>query len=87
VRNTAAGAAQRICGTQNDRIPDLICKINSVLNIFHNKRGRTGLSDFLHRFLKFQTVFRFFDCFGRRTKQGNAVFGKKTGFIQFHAEI
>ncbi len=77
----AAAPPERIRRTDDDRIPDRICKCHGILYGFYDLACRDRLPDLLHRLFELQTVFRPFDRLGRRTDQTHLLFCQKTGLI------
>ena len=59
--NTAAGAAQSISRTNNQRIADFLAEIASSLNGFNDGAFRNRLADFFHRLFKHFAVLATFD--------------------------
>ena len=59
--DTAAGAAQSISRTNDQRIADFLTEIASSLNGFHDGAFRNRLADFFHRLFKHFAVLATFD--------------------------
>ena len=51
--NAAAAAAQRVGGTHDHRIADLLRKGQRIGNVLHHLAGDAGLTDGLHSLLEF----------------------------------
>ena len=61
VCDAAAGAAQGVSRTDDDRVADPVSKGDGWFQFFENFRFRDWLMDFFHRILEEFTVFRMLD--------------------------
>ena len=73
VGDTAAASAQRIRGTQHDRIADLVGECHTILNIGNDQGCRARLSDLFHRILKFLTILCLLDRGSRSSEELHAM--------------
>ena len=83
-RDTAAGSAQRIRGTDNQRIADGVGKCDGRRYILDDSALGNRLAELLHGFLEKLPVFRLLDGLNRGTEQLHAVLFKRPIFRQLH---
>ncbi len=87
VDDAAAGAAQCVGRTDDERIADLSRKLPGRFHRFDNIAFGDRLVDFLHGLFEQFPVFRLFDRFQRRAQQFDIIFFQSTPFRHFDGEI
>ena len=85
--NTAAGAAQRVGRTQNNREADLFCEFYTVFHVLNDIGGCDRLADLLHGFLEHLAVLCLFNGQSRCSEELYAVSFQKSGFCKLHAKV
>ena len=85
--NAAAGTAEGIRRTDNQRITDFLAEVASSFNGFYDSAFRNRLMDFLHSFLEHFAVFTTFDSADLSAQQTNVVFAQNALLFQFHSHV
>lgn len=87
VGDAAAGAAERVRRTDDDRQTDLTGEINRILNRVNNLGGNDRLADLLHGVLEHLAVLCLCDGGRISAEQLYAHFIKETVLAQLHGEV
>ena len=87
VGDAAAGAAQGVSRTDDDRVADAVSESDGRFQFFENFRFRYRLVDFFHGFLEEFAVFRMLDGMEGRAQELHAVFFQYAGFGELHSHV
>ena len=82
--DAAAGAAERECRADDDRIRDLLGELQRVLHRGDDLRGNAGLIDALHRILEDLAVLGLIDRLRRGAEQTDVVLFEKALLRELH---
>ena len=84
--DTAARTAESECRADYNRIADYISKFHSVINIFNDFGGNTGLTDFLHSILESLSVLSLMDSKRVCAEEFYIMGIEETFFRKLHGE-
>ena len=87
IRDAAAGAAEGVCRTNDNRQTDFFGKCNGVLYGVYHLGGDNRLMDFLHGVLKHLTVFRLINGGRVCAEQLDAVLVEESACHQIHGDV
>ena len=87
ISNTAAGTAQSICRTDDNRQTDFFGKSYRIFYAVNDLGGNDRLMDLLHGILKHLTVFCLVDGGGVGTQQLDVIFIQEAACHQIHGNI
>ena len=87
VRDTAAGTAQSVCRTDDDRQTDLLGECNRILDRVYDLGSDARLADLLHGVLEHLAVFGLSDGVRVCAQQLNAVLVEETVSGQVHCQV
>ena len=85
--DSSAGTTQRVGGTQDNRVADLLRESNAVLHVMDDKGSRYRLADFFHRILEGLPVLGLFYSQSCRSDQAHVLLLQEPSFFQLHGKI